>query len=514
MKYPKKCQSFTKASLISIIVVIICIGLSIQVIAQNPVVMKVVDENGNSTIQAISGNAEIFIGLENVEDYYNMPVGEPPYNPEDIQGIKAIQFALTYDPSKLSIDVDGNGVPDVVAYDKTKLPNLEPWPVYAKIVVDEVTKEPVGELNIDLGMNPADPVEFRDEWYGPPPYTVDPPVPPDDTIPPNQQGIYALNESGLILKIGATCLGESPGTTVGIDVLQDRLTGEDLAIFNENLEDDQGNPIGPEIPVNIVGGTVVCGPEAVQVCWALYVGLNGLACPVEVPEDINDSYKLLSYIGTESEVAKLQRIDASQGTWETTSWFFGTPSGKKFAIRNGEGYLVSMKSQKELCITGPPINNPLPWNLFVGLNIIGLPHVPEGATYTSYDLLPDIGNESEVAKLQRIDASQGTWETTSWFFGAPSGKKFPIERTGGYLASMKVSKPGWTPPPVSSASMAYRGASNVCAAPAASVFPAAAPSVSNITVTDVTPTAFSVVWGSNQPGSTCTLNVFTDEAGT
>jgi len=43
---------------------------------------------------------------------------------------------------------------------------------------------------------------------------------------------------------------------------------------------------------------------------------------------------------------------------------------------------------------------------------------------------------------------------------------------------------------------------------------AAAPSVSNITVTDVTPTAFSVVWGSNQPGSTCTLNVFTDEAGT
>jgi len=43
---------------------------------------------------------------------------------------------------------------------------------------------------------------------------------------------------------------------------------------------------------------------------------------------------------------------------------------------------------------------------------------------------------------------------------------------------------------------------------------ATAPSVSNITVTDVTPTAFSVVWGSDQPGSTCTLNVFDDEAGT
>ena len=249
------------------------------------------------------------------------------------------------------------------------------------------------------------------------------------------------------------------------------------------------------------------------VCWTLYAGFNGFACPVEAPEEINDSYKLLSYIGTESEVAKLHRIDASQGTWETTSWFLGQPLGKKFIIQNGEGYLVSMKVEKELCITGAPIEEPLPWDLFVGLNIIGLPHVPEGSAYTSYDLLPDIGDESEIAELQRIDALLGIWETTFWFFGAPIGNNFPIERTGGYFASMKVSKLGWTPPPVSPVSMAYRGAGDVLTASVTPVFAEAAPSVGDITVTDVTPTAFSVVWGSNQP-SECTLNVFDDEAGT
>ena len=259
MNYQKKYQNFTKASLISMVVAIMC--LSTWVMAQDPVVMKVVDESGDSTIQAdASGNAEIFIELENVEVYYGEPAGAPPYAPEDIQGVKAIQFALTYDPNELSINIiDENGtlIPDVTVFDTTALEGegLEPWPVYAHIVVDGAG-DPVGTLNIDLAMNPANPNDFRQEWYDPPPYEVDPPNALEgEFIPPNDPGIYALDRSGFILNIGATCLG-SPleGTPVNIVMLKDE-NGDDLDIFNEQTKDP--------IPVVTEGGTVVCGQVVV-----------------------------------------------------------------------------------------------------------------------------------------------------------------------------------------------------------------------------------------------------------
>jgi hypothetical protein len=260
MSFQKMSQSFIKKSLISILVAITCLGLSAWVMAQD-VVIKVVDEDGDSEINL--AESQIFIELENVPDPV-YPPGDPPYNPDDIEGIKSIQLVLMYVPSELEIKTtgevydDGTPVPEVEVWGATAINELPPWPVYAKIVVDEVTGEPVGELNIDLSINPADPAIFNSVWYDPPTIDTDGDGEPDEWDPPfpspdppwyNPDGIYALggSESSFILKIGAECLTEE-GTPVGIALLQDRETGEDLPILNEG-----------DIPIgDMVGGTVIC----------------------------------------------------------------------------------------------------------------------------------------------------------------------------------------------------------------------------------------------------------------
>jgi len=110
MKYQKKCQSFTKASLISIVAIIMCVGLSAQVMAQLPVQIQVVDISDSSIIVANQGEAvDIYIRLDNVEAYIN------PENPT----IQAIQCMFTDVDSVLNIDYttdpEGNNIPAVVA---------------------------------------------------------------------------------------------------------------------------------------------------------------------------------------------------------------------------------------------------------------------------------------------------------------------------------------------------------------------------------------------------------------
>jgi len=73
-----------------------------------------------------------------------------------------------------------------------------------------------------------------------------------------------------------------------------------------------------------------------------------------------------------------------------------------------------------------------------------LPAAPETFDYTSYEMLADLGDETQVASIRRYDYTYG-WQTTSWFLGVPSNALFSTRMGEGYLIYMKADKVDWRP---------------------------------------------------------------------
>jgi hypothetical protein len=211
----------------------VSLGLSVQVMAD--VQISVVDIDNNTTIEARRGVAvEIYIRLDGVEGHID------PNNPT----IQAVQCMLTDEDSVLDIDYTtdplGNNIPAVVAFDVTEGNEvLEAWPVYASFV-DNIVGNPI---NTGLAMNPVDPDFFDPVWYTGEPPEVPQPDPPWE---PNEDGIYYLPTSGMILKISATVKADAPvgDHNLCLSELPDG-SGGYLAIINEWGEES-------EIPYEIV----------------------------------------------------------------------------------------------------------------------------------------------------------------------------------------------------------------------------------------------------------------------
>ena len=263
MNYQKKYPNFTKVSLISIVVaMMMCIGLSAQVMA-DPVQVQVVDIFDSDTIMANPGEAvDIYIRLDNVEEYYeDLSDYDPPFDPDDPDDaealeklrhqIQAIQFVFTYDPSALEINTDVDGNPIVEAFGVTEdSDTLEAWPVSAEIIED-IDGNPIGELNVCLSMNPVDPNDpnWSKDLYD------DPDADPDLTWNPSE--IYSLSESGKGLFISANVDENASGDyLLTLEEIQQEEIPEEtivsLAILNEK-DKDTGEDI---IPSEIVPGTL------------------------------------------------------------------------------------------------------------------------------------------------------------------------------------------------------------------------------------------------------------------
>jgi len=241
MNFQKKNNSFTKSSLISIIIAMFMfVGLSVQVIAQDSVLVKVVNESDEDTIVAApDSDVNIYVRLDNVEFYID---------PETGSTIQAIQFEFTYPSDVLEIEYTtdpetGQNIPAVTAFDVTAGDgvNLLPWPVYAGFV----DNTPGNPINIGLAMNPVD--AGWEDW-DPGWYDADPPGdPPDFPIPPgewpvNPDEIVYLLASGKIVEISAHVKadvepGDYPDSLVIDEILQEEITPEEaivpLAILNE-----------------------------------------------------------------------------------------------------------------------------------------------------------------------------------------------------------------------------------------------------------------------------------------
>ena len=83
-------------------------------------------------------------------------------------------------------------------------------------------------------------------------------------------------------------------------------------------------------------------------------------------------------------------------------------------------------------------------SLITILNLISLPADMDFSDYTGYDLLQDLGNKSQVSSIRRYDPVNG-WQTTSWFFGVPSGVDYETMRGEGYLIYMNEAVENWRP---------------------------------------------------------------------
>ena len=81
-------------------------------------------------------------------------------------------------------------------------------------------------------------------------------------------------------------------------------------------------------------------------------------------------------------------------------------------------------------------------HLAPGLNLVSLPSADVGFEYTSYDMLEDLGDETQVTSTRRYDNTQG-WQTTSWFMGSVSGVEFNTRPGEGYLIYMKKEIWNW-----------------------------------------------------------------------
>ena len=137
----------------------------------------------------------------------------------------------------------------------------------------------------------------------------------------------------------------------------------------------------------------------------------------------------------------VQRYNNQTGAWETASWFLGVPAGVNFPIKAGESYLIYMgQEMNNLWFDG--IDRGAATDLRSGLNLVCLPAAEDGFIYSSYEMLQDLGDETQVASVRRFDSTQG-WQSTSWFLGVPSGEDFETRKGEGYLIYMKEALEGW-----------------------------------------------------------------------
>lgn len=171
-------------------------------------------------------------------------------------------------------------------------------------------------------------------------------------------------------------------------------------------------------------------------------GLNLLCYPVSVPSSYF-SYNFLTQYFTPQSLEGLWHYNNQNDKWEVTSFDNqGLPSGDRFLIQNGDGYLVYSKMKKDLVFPG--MGAPFETNLYQGINVVSFSLPNE--SYSSYDLLKGLLDEqAEIAALQRFEKNSGRWYVTFSLSGKPAGDNFPISKDESYVVYMKKDKLAWIP---------------------------------------------------------------------
>jgi hypothetical protein len=179
----------------------------------------------------------------------------------------------------------------------------------------------------------------------------------------------------------------------------------------------------------------------------LDVDLNIVGLPV-YSQTAFTAHSLLVYLEEQidgdlgsTSVESIKRYDEQTGIWEAVSWFFGSPTGPDFPIKPGEAYLIYMEEDVD-AVWFEGVDLGATADLEIGLNMTCLPAPKDTFTYTSYEMLQDLGDEDEIASFKRyslIDA----WQSTFYFMTNPAGVEYDTRKGEGYLIYMKQEQPNW-----------------------------------------------------------------------
>jgi len=148
------------------------------------------------------------------------------------------------------------------------------------------------------------------------------------------------------------------------------------------------------------------------------------------------AFSLLTDLGGETQVTKLQRQNPLDSSVETAEYMSGVLQGTDFAIASGEGYLLTAAQAFSRSFSGatqcPSIS------LVQGLNLVGLSCLP--GNFSAYDLLQYLGGVTAVSSVQRLNIKTGLFETATFWNTTPVGIDFPIGNTEAYLIHAKTAQ--------------------------------------------------------------------------
>jgi len=239
--------------------------------------------------------------------------------------------------------------------------------------------------------------------------------------------------AGAKVKIGSTELSQV--TFINSTTLKATVPAGFFTVGTYNLVVAIGETTG----VLTDGFTVQQGQEEKV---SLVRGLNLIGYPVPAPASYF-SYDFLTQYFTPQSLDSIWHYNNQSDQWEVTSWNNqGFPAGARFAIRNGEGYLVYAKIKTELAIPG--VGALFETNLYRGINLVSF--CPPNESLTSYDLIQSMVNgQADVVALQRYEKASGRWYVTFCQSGKAIGDKFPINKDESYLVYMKKDRLAWMP---------------------------------------------------------------------
>jgi len=161
-------------------------------------------------------------------------------------------------------------------------------------------------------------------------------------------------------------------------------------------------------------------------------GLNYFHYPYSVAVGTT-AFSLLTELGGETNVQKIQRQNSTLNQLETAEYIAGLAQGTDFPIVSGEGYLLIANQAFNKSFIRPVQCTSI--TLTTGLNLAGLSCLPSG--FSAFDALNFLGGESVVTSIQRLNTQTGLFETATFFKGSPVGVDFTISNTQAYLIHAK-----------------------------------------------------------------------------
>ncbi len=169
-------------------------------------------------------------------------------------------------------------------------------------------------------------------------------------------------------------------------------------------------------------------------------GFQILFFPLDPPSGFSGFDLLEEFSGGSDLLGSVKKLDGDSLA-QVASVVGGLPAGSDFVVLPGEGVIGTVDAPGVLSFTAAIGCESV--DLVAGVNILGIQCVPTG--YSAFQLLADLGTDSDVAGVQRFNTETGRFEGAFYALGLPAGSDFPIRVGEAYLVHMLVDLPGFDP---------------------------------------------------------------------